>query len=144
VTSLACSRASVSFSLILFLSLSLILPIESIYVHECGFELRPLLLSRDYRRKEGRPNQYLTQTFRPRPRRCLYELLVLFEGRSHCLTMTRNPMVQNKISESLINLSFYTELRPQMHAKHSHINRMHVRACAPNVSAQKARMHVQF
>lgn len=61
-----------SFSPILSLSFSRspILPVESIYVHECGFELRPLLLSRDYRRKEGWPNQYLTQTFRPRPRRC--------------------------------------------------------------------------
>lgn len=44
------------------------LSVESIYVHECGFELRPLL-SRDYRRKRGTTKSIsLTQTFRDRRR----------------------------------------------------------------------------
>lgn len=123
------ARELLSLSLTFFLSRplclsrSLVLPVESIYVHECGFELRPLLLSRDYRRKEGWPNQYLTQTFRPRPRRCRRELLIPFEGRSESKSGGTG-----RISESLINLPFYR-------AKCAYLSRARVRARVRNMSA---------
>lgn len=73
---LACRRPCILFLPCSFYSRSLVLSlaVESIYVHECGFQLRPLLLLCDYRRKEGQPDQYFTQTFRPRRHRG--ELLV--------------------------------------------------------------------
>jgi len=126
---LACSGIVGASSLSLLLSRSLVQPVESIYVHECGFEPRPLL-SRDYRRKEGRPNQYLTQTFRLRPRHCCHELLVPFEGRSHRPSRIR----RRETTESLINLPFYScpqptdVLRARAHAR-EYLSRARVKAC---------------
>jgi hypothetical protein len=118
-----------ALSLSLLLSRSLVQPVESIYVHECGFEPRPLL-SRDYRRKEGRPNQYLTQTFRLRPRHCCHELLLPFEGRSHRLSRIR----RRETTESLINLPFYPCPQPTgvlraLARTREYLSRARVRAC---------------